>query len=123
MRASFPSTLTQAVYYKQEKFVHKEGIPNEEYEKEVKIWGSDRILEKGDSKMLNGLVLTNDVEEVRDVLDWINITPVYVWRKNKESFSQDKRVARFNAFSGRVGFYLFRYPVDQCPSLGYKWEK
>jgi len=121
MRERYLTTLTRIQYQSSglDKIIHNYGIPNEQFEKSALIVGSDRELIQDDSSALEALVLTKDVKEVKEVLNWINETPVYIWRLNNKPKQIDERIAWFYAISDGAGLGCSRNPSGTGGSLGY----
>lgn len=122
MREKYLMTLTRILYKPTkktpDKVVHNYGLPNEEYIKAVDFVGPDRELILDDKNVLEALLLTNDTDEVKNVLKWINQTPVWIWRLNSKPNKLDGRVARFYADFVRANLSCNRNPSNRNSSLG-----
>jgi len=124
MRNIFLITSTRILYQPGDKvldkIIHNYKIPNEEFEKQALIVGTDRVLIQDDANALEALVLTNDVNEVKEILGWINETPdVRIWRLNEKPNTINERVAGFSAYFGGVNFCYNGNLSLENDSLGY----
>ena len=122
MRETWLSSLSRIFYSPSgnDKIIHNYKIPNEEYETSNLVVGKDRELEVSDKNVLEALVLTKDVDEVKKVLNWINETPVWIWRLNNKPKNVDERVARFSAYDVRAVLNCVGSPSYQDSSLGVR---
>lgn len=125
MRETWLSSLSRIFYSPSgnDKIIHNYKILNEEYEISKLVVGKDRELEVSDKNVLEALVLTNDVDEVKKVLNWINETPVWIWRLNNKPKDVDERVARFVASDDRAGLSCNWGPSYLGSSLGVRAAK
>ena len=62
----------------------------------------------------------NTVDEVKKVLNWINETPVWIWRLNNKPKNVDERVARFYAVGDWALLDCYRFPSSRGSSLGVR---
>ena len=121
MREKYPMTLTKIIYQPtgKDKIIHNFGT-NDKYELEEDIVGKDRAIGAGDKKTLNAVLGVEDIDEIKSVYNWINQTPTWIWRVNKNPENIDERVARFGAYSDRVGLNCNWDPANSDASLGVR---
>jgi len=121
MRNNWLTTLTRIAYQPRgkDKIIHNFGT-KDQYEVEENIIGKNQVIEQADSKALEALLGTSDVNKIKQVYNWINQTPVYIWRLNKKPENIDERVARFVAVSGWVGLDCGGFPQVSGSALGVR---
>jgi len=121
MRARWLMTLTRIAYQPKEKdkIIHNYGI-KDKYELEENIVNPDRIIETADSKVLEAILGTGDVSEIKNVYNWINSTDTYIFRLNSKPDEIQERVAMFDASSDWAYLDCDGHPDDSFASLGVR---
>ena len=121
MRDKWLMTLTRIAYQPKgdDLVIHNYGT-KDKYEAKSLVVGADRIIKSGDSKALEAILGTGNIQEINSVYNWINQTPAYIWRVNSNPSKVDERVARFNADADWVNLYCSRDPAGSYPSLGVR---
>lgn len=102
----FPNTLTRLHYSPvNDAVVHNVGT-SDQYHIETELTGEDNwISNLHDSNALEAILGTQDKSKVGEVSQWINGTNAYLLRINsKPKNGINKRVARFDAYGGRLIF-------------------
>jgi hypothetical protein len=121
MRANWLMTLTRIAYQPKgnDKIIHNCNT-KEQYELQENIVGPDRKIVKEDSSALKALLGTDNIDEIKEVYNYINKTPTYIWRVNSKQKNVVERIARFNADSGRALLGCYRYPDYSNSALGVR---
>ncbi len=119
MREKWLMTLTRIAYQPRgkDKIIHNYNT-KDEYSLEENIVGEDRFIEDADRSALKALLGTDNIQEIKDIYNWINGTDTYIWRINSKPNKVDERVTRFDAGSGRADLACGRGPDGGDPSLG-----
>ena len=119
MREKWLMTLTRIAYQPRgkDKIIHNYNT-KDEYSLEENIVGEDRFIEDADRSALKALLGTDNIQEIKNIYNWINETDTYIWRINSKPNKVDERVARFGADSDRADLDCYRYPDGRYPSLG-----
>ena len=120
MRAHWIDTLTRIKYKKSNDEIIHNYKQKDEYSLDGRIVGPDRVIEKRDKKALEILLGTENIEEIKDVIQFINSTPAYIYRVNNIPENLDERVVRFDAVSDGFYFDCCRYPSVQYPAFGVR---
>ena len=103
MRKKWLTTLTRIAYQPngKDKVMHNYKT-SEQYELEENIVGKDRFIESGDRNTLKALLLTDNIQEINSIYQWLNQTKTYLLRLNSKPENVVERVARFDASSVRT---------------------
>ena len=119
MRKKWLMTLTRIAYQPRgkDKIIHNYNT-KDEYSLEENIVGEDKFIEDADRSALKALLGTDNIQEIKNIYNWINETDTYIWRINSKPNKVDERVARFGADSDRADLDCYRYPDGRYPSLG-----
>ncbi len=119
MRNRWLTTLTRIVYQptRKDKIIHNFQMPDQ-YELKENIVGKDRKIISDDKPSLKALLGTDNINQIKQVYNWINQTPTWIWRLNSKPGSIDERVAWFSALSDGAGLVCDRRPQGSDASLG-----
>jgi hypothetical protein len=123
MREKYLGTLTRFQYpvNGKDKIIHNYGILGEEDFKQVNLAGHNREINSGDEDILEALLLTRDIDEVKEIFNWINPTPTWILRVNKKpKKSTYERVAGFVVDSDGAGVGCNWVPSYCYSDLGVK---
>ena len=122
-RANWLMTLTRVQYSPKGKdnIIHNYGL-GDKYELQESFVGEDGELPAKSSENVyqSFLGTGNSVNKIKDVFQWLNETPTYIWRLNSKPKQLDERVARFGANSGRAYLYCNGGPTSTDSSLGVR---
>jgi len=123
MRRLGMASLTRIKYQPsgKDKIIHN-CKTSDEYSLDENISGPDREIEQSDSLALKALLGTDDIQEIKNVYQWLNNTPTWLWRIEKPS-KIEERIAWFDAGSVRVGLYCDWNPVGLFHSFGVRARK
>ena len=119
----FPNTLSELTYFPSGngKVVHNKGLPTEYEIRGKNLIGNDYIIEENisddDANMLEMLFGTKNVKEINKFSNWINSTPIRLWRLNSKPFKQEKRVVGFDASPRRVALVANGDLHDEFPAF------
>ncbi len=119
MREKWLMTLTRIAYQPRgkDKIIHNYNT-KDEYSLEENIVGEDRFIEDADRSALKALLGTDNIQEIKDIYNWINGTDTYIWRINSKPNKVDERITRFDAVSDRADLDCDWDPAYRDPSLG-----
>jgi len=112
--------LTRVGYKKKGKdeVIHDYGLANA-FSERVDFAGKDeRVISSCNKDVYRVLLGDEDVGRIAEIYQWLNETPVHLWRVNSKPEQDIERVARLNAGSGWAYFYCDRVPSGANASLG-----
>ena len=121
MREKWLATLTRIAYQPKgnDKIIHNYST-KEQYELQGNIVGPDREIVREDSLALKALLGMDNIDEIKEVYNYINQTPTYIWRVNSKQKNVDERIARFSAGSVGASLSCGRYPDNADSALGLR---
>ena len=119
MKENWLMTLTRIAYQPRgkDKIIHNYNTKDARTLEE-NIMGKERYIEDADKLTLKALLGTENIQEIKDIYNWINKTNTYIWRVNSKPNKIKECVVRFYADSD--GAYLNCGRDSDCrdPSLG-----
>ena len=121
MRATWLVTLTRIAYQPngKDKIIHNYNT-KDKYELQENIIGPDRAITNKDSSALKSILGSGDISQIKEVYNWINQTPSWIWRVNSSPNQIDERVARFLACSDWASLSCDRNPDGTVSALGVR---
>ena len=118
-RAKWLMTLTRISYKSRgnDVVIHNFGT-RDTYEELSDFIGPDGFITAASASPCKALLGTDDIQEIKDVFQWLNGTNTYLWRVNSKADTE--RIARFVADSGGAVLGCGGVPSYANSSLGVR---
>lgn len=121
MRENCLMTLTGVEYAPEGEDMVTHGVGTKNlHQQKANVVGPDRQITQEDGACLEALLGTGDVSEVGKVLQFINGTPIWIWRVNSRPREVATRVVRLYANSDGVDLDCNWDPQGSNPAFGVR---